>query len=491
MSDDGRKPPPDPMSDRLPPQDLQAEQATLGAMLVDAGSVSRALAIVSPEDFYREAHSTIMTAIRDVDERNDPVDMVTVGAELRRNNQLEALGGAEYLSALIGQVPTTAHVVRYATIVAEKALLRRLIRAGGEIQGMAYEDPEEVAAALDQAEQRIFEIAQGRSTGDFEHIGPLAQQTMKYLEDVSRNKGFISGIPTGLTDFDNLTSGLHKGELVIIAGRPAMGKTSLLVNNIAMHAALHGRRTNSAGEEETSTPVGIFSLEMSSSQLAEMLLCGRARVNSWRLKAGKAHEDDWLRIAQAVGELAGSPIFIDDTPGISILEIRSKARRLKSQHDVGMIVVDYLQLTSGGGRYEDSRHQEISVVARSLKSMARELDIPVVVGSQLSRNVERREEKRPILSDLAESGSIEAEADLVCFLYREAYYQRKKAAEEVQAEADKAAQTPRAQQYDVPDVAELIVSKHRNGPVGTVKLAFHENSRIFDSVSSFRQSEDY
>ncbi len=491
MSDDKRRPPAEPMSDRLPPQDLEAEQATLGAMLVDAGAVSRALAIVSPEDFYREAHSTIVTAIRDVDERNDPVDMVTIGAELRRNNQLEALGGAEYLSALIGQVPTTAHVVRYATIVAEKAVLRRLIRAGSEIQALGYEDPEEVAEALDQAEARIFEIAQGRSSGDFEHIGPLAYETMDYLEEVSKNKGFVSGVPSGLTDLDNLTSGMHAGELVIIAGRPSMGKTSLLVNNIAMNAALNGPAPAGSPEGTKGTPVGIFSLEMSSSQLAEMLLCGRARVNSWRLKAGKSHEDDWLRIAHAVGELAESPIFIDDTPGISILEMRSKARRLKSQHDIGMIIVDYLQLTSGGGRYEDSRHQEISVVARSLKSMARELDIPVVVGSQLSRNVERREEKRPILSDLAESGSIEAEADLVCFLYREAYYQRKKAAEEVQAAADKAAQSPRSHQTDVPDVAELIISKHRNGPVGTVKLAFHENSRIFDSVSTFRQSEDY
>lgn len=478
------------MSDRLPPQDLEAEQATLGAMLVDPGSVSRALAIVSPDDFYREAHRTIVTAIRDVDERNDPVDMVTVGAELRRNNQLEALGGAEYLSALIGQVPTTAHVVRYATIVAEKALLRRLIRAGSEIQALAYEDPEEVGEALDQSEQRIFEIAQGRSTGDFEHIAALAFETMEHLEEISKNKGLVSGVPSGLTDFDELTSGLHNGELVIIAGRPSMGKTSLLVNNIALNAALHGPAPADAPEGATGTPVGIFSLEMSASQLAEMLLCGLARVNSWGLKGGKSQEDDWLRIAHAVGELSESPIYIDDTPGISILEMRSKARRLKSQHDIGMIVVDYLQLTSGGGRYEDSRHQEISVVARSLKSMARELNIPVVVGSQLSRNVERREEKRPILSDLAESGSIEAEADLVCFLYRAVYYERKKAAEEVQAEADRAAKTPRSQQQDVPDIAELIISKHRNGPVGTVKLAFHEKSRIFDSVSRFRQSEE-
>ncbi len=480
MSDDRRRAPQDNLSDRLPPQDLEAEQATLGAMLVDAGAVSRALAIVTADDFYREAHRVIFGAIFQVQERTEPVDLITVGAELRRNEQLEAVGGAEYLDALIAQVPTTAHIVRYSNIVAEKAVLRRLIEAGAAIQGLAYENPEEVEQALDQAEQRIFEIAQGRSTSDFEHIGMLVHDTFEHLDKVSRQKGFLSGIPTGLTEFDNMTSGLHEGELVIVAGRPSMGKTSLLVNNIAMHAAVKADK-----------PVAIFSLEMSSSQLAEMLLCGRARVNGWRLRRGLTSDEDWLRLAHAVGELPKSEIYIDDTPAISILEMRSKARRLKSQHDIALICVDYLQLASGGGRYEDSRHQEISIVARSLKSMARELNVPVVVGSQLSRNVERREDKRPILSDLAESGSIEAEADLVCFLYRESYYQRKKGSQEVEAKAQAAVETPKSEQHDMPDIAELIIAKHRNGPVGTVKLAFNENHRIFDTVDAFRQAEEY
>ena len=480
MADDRRGPMLDHLSDRLPPQDLEAEQATLGAMLVDAGAVSRGMAIVRAEDFYREAHRVIFSALAAVHDHNDPVDLVTVGAELRREGKLEAVGGAEYLAALIEQVPTTAHIVRYATIVADKATLRRLIRVGGEIQGLAFEDPEEVEEALDTAEQRIFEIAQGRSTSDFEHIGQLVHDTYEHLEKLSRSRGHLTGVATGLIEFDNMTSGLHKGDLIIIAGRPSMGKTSLLVNNIAMHAAV-----------KSGLPVGIFSLEMSAHQLAEMMLCGSARVNGWRLRRGLTSEADWLRIAEAVSDLPKANIFIDDTPAISILEMRSKARRLKSQHNVGLICVDYLQLTSGGGRYEDSRHQEISVVARSLKSMARELDLPVVVGSQLSRNVERREEKRPILSDLAESGSIEAEADLVCFLFRPSYYKRKKDAQEVETKAQEAVEAPNTEHESEVDIAELIIGKHRNGPVGTVKLAFHPQSRIFDTVDDFRRSEEY
>ncbi len=471
---------PEKLSDKLPPQDLDAEQATLGAILVEAGAADRAMTVVKAEDFYREAHRVIFSAMDAVRARGEPVDLVTVGAELRRRGQLEAVGGGEYLTALIAQVPTTAHLVRYATIVAQKATLRGLIQAGAQIQAIGYDNPEDVGEALDRAEQRIFEISQRGSATDFQPLAPLVEETFQRFDDVYHRKGFLSGVSTGLLELDKMTSGLQRGDLIIVAGRPSMGKTSLLINNIALHAAL---------KEEV--PVGIFSLEMSANQLAEMILCGHAGVNSWRLRRGLRRDDDWLRIGHALSDLPKAPIYIDDTPGISILELRSKARRLTSQVDLGIIIVDYLQLASGGGRYQDSRHQEISIIARSLKSMARELNVAVVVGSQLSRSVERREEKRPILSDLAESGSIEAEADLVTFLYRESYYKRKEPAEEVEEKAQAAAEAPAQSQEGIPEKAELLISKHRNGPVGTVTLAFLESYRKFENFDITRQAEVY
>jgi replicative DNA helicase len=292
----------------------------------------------------------------------------------------------------------------------------------------------------------------------------------------------VTGIPTGLRDLDQMTAGLQKGDLIILAGRPSMGKTSLMVNNVAMHAALNDKKR---------VGVGIFSLEMSASQLAEMLLCGRARISSWRLRKGYARGEDWKRVVHAVDFIDKADIFIDDTPGISIMEMRSKARRMKLQHDIGLICVDYLQLVTTGGQRSENRHQEIGEVARAMKAMARELEIPVVIGSQLSRNVERREDKRPILSDLAESGSIEAEADIVCMLFRESYYQKKRDAEEVEEGAKAAATDGRESFRDEIDVAELIVAKHRNGPVGTVKLGFKQDSRIFENISASRDAEIY
>ena len=472
----------DNISDRLPPQDLEAEQATLGAMLMEQGAVSRAMSIVEEEDFYREAHRRVFSAIRAVDEAGDPVDVVTVGAELRRREQLAAVGGGEYLTRLIGEVPTTAHVIRYATIVHEKAVLRRLITAGSEIQALAYDNPEDLSIALDESEQRIFEIAQQRSSREYEEIGPLVHETFRHLEEASRRGEAVVGIPTGLRDWDQMSAGLQNGDLIIIAGRPSMGKTSLMINNVAMNAALN---------EQKRVGVGIFSLEMSASQLAEMLLCGRARISSWRLRKGYARGEDWKRVVHAVDFIDKADIFIDDTPSISLMEMRSKARRMKLQHDIGLICVDYLQLVTTGDKRSDNRHQEIGEVARAMKAMARELDIPVVLGSQLSRNVERREDKRPILSDLAESGSIEAEADLVCMLYRESYYQRKKDAEEVEEGAKAQASDGREGFRDEIDIAEIIVAKHRNGPVGTVKVGFKQDSRIFENISSSRDAEIY
>ena len=464
-------------ADRVPPQDTEAEQATLGSMLLESEAAARAFGILNPDDFYREAHRLICHAMLAVNNRNEPVDLVTVSAELRRNGQLERAGGGEYLTALINKVPTAAHVMRYANIVAEKAVLRRLITAGGEIQGLAYDDPTDIGDVLDRAEQRIFEIAERRMSGDFAHIGPLVQETWDKLDRTFRNPGEARGVPTAITDFNKITSGLQPGDLVIVAGRPSMGKTSLAVNSFAMHAALHGN-----------TGVAIFSLEMSRMQLAEMMLCALARVNAWRLRTGVAKPDDWERIGQALAYLPEAPIYIDDTPAISILELRSKARRLMSQVDIGLIVIDYLQLCSAPGFDRDSnRHQEIGHIARSLKALAREMKVPVVALSQLSRNVERREDKRPILSDLAESGSIEAEADLVCFLFRPKYYERKKKLDEA-SKHNEAVPADVQLEMDQPDDAEIIIAKHRNGPVATVETKFDPKYRIFTNVDAYRES---
>ncbi len=452
------------LADKAPPHDIEAEQATLGAILIEPGATARAMAIVEEDDFYPEVHRVIFRAMAMVAQRNEPVDLVTASAELRRNEQLEAVGGGDYLTALISKVPTAAHVTRYANIVAEKSLLRKLIRAGADIQAMAYDNPEDVGTTLDQAEQHIFEIAQRRTTSDFIPIGPEITEAWAKFERAYSQPGFLTGVPTGLPDLDKLTAGLQKGDLVIIAGRPSMGKTSLAVANFALHAAV-----------QHSVGVGIFSLEMAKGQLAELLLCAQAKVNGWALRRGMAREEDWSNIGHALTYLPEAPIYVDDTPAIPILELRSKARRLKSEHNIGLIIVDYLQLISAGPRYGgDNRHQEVSFVARSLKALARELAVPLVVLSQLSRRVEQREDKRPILSDLAESGSIEAEADLVCFLFRPGYYERK-GQDQQQGEGADSSQP----EFTRPDRAEIIISKHRNGPIGTVDVVFHPAWRQF------------
>ena len=462
------------LKDKLPPQDLEAEQATLGAMLVEQAAAGLAMSIVEEDDFYREAHRTIFRAMAALYTRNEALDLITVGAELRRQGKLEDVGGGEYLTALIGQVPTAAHMGRYAAIVAEKAVLRKLIEAGSRIQEMAYQDPEDIGEMLDSAEQQIFDIAQRRVSSDFTHVGPLVTETFAKLDETFRKPGYITGLATSLQELDKMTSGLQEGDLIIVAGRPSMGKTSLAVANLALHAAV-----------QHNVGVGIFSLEMSKGQLAELLLCAQARVNGWALRRGMAKEDDWSNIGQALTYLPNAPIFVDDTPGIPILELRSKARRLKSQYDIGLIIVDYLQLASAGSGFRgDNRHQEIGVIARGLKGLARELNVPVVALSQLSRRVEQREEKRPILSDLAESGSIEAEADLVCFLYRPNYYKQRRDSER----SGQTGQSP-ARRFDVPDPAEIIIAKHRNGPVGTVDVMFHPAFRVFFDVEPRRDVE--
>jgi replicative DNA helicase len=453
-----------PIRDVVPPQDLNAEQAALGSMLIEPDAVLRCLQILQPEDFYRDAHKIICKAIRNVFERHEPVDVVTVTAELRRQGQLEDVGGTAYLAALIDSVPTAAHVVRYARIVEDKATLRKLIHAGSQIVAMGYEDPADVSTTVDGAERLIFEIAQKKITREFREIGTLVKEAFDRFDLHQRDQAYTRGVPTGLSILDDWTSGLQKSELIIVAGRPSMGKTSLAVNNFARFAA-----------SSANVPVGIFSLEMSKEQLVEGMLCSEASVDSSRLRRGKLTREDWQKIARAADRLYKAPIFIDDTPGISVLEMMAKARRLKAEHNVGLLVVDYLQLAAGFGQ-TDSRFEEISQIARGLKSMARELEIPVVVLSQLNRQVERRENKRPILSDLAESGSIEAEADLVMFLYRDSYYKQRGGQE--------GAEAPPPPSDDTGEQAELIIGKHRNGPTGTIDLVFKRTYRRFGEMTT-------
>lgn len=461
----------------LQPQDLEAEQVTLGSILLDAGAAARATAILEPEDFYRQAHREIYEAMLAVYRRGEPVDLITVADELKRRGRYEQVGGAEYLTALIHQVPTAAHVVRYATIVQEKSLLRRLLAAAADIQAMVLDEPESVREVLDTAEQMIFEIARRRDTTDPVHLGDEIGHVLDRLDQMAKQPGFVTGVPTGLADLDKLTGGLQRGDLVIIAGRPSMGKTSLAISNLAVHSAV---RHN--------IPVGIFSLEMSREQLAEMILCAEARVNAWRLRRGEANDDDWERIGYVMSYLSNAPIFVDDTPSIHILELHSKARRLKAQYRIGLLIVDYLQLIRASGRFAaENRHQEVSMIAAELKSIARELDIPVVALSQLSRLVERREDKRPMLSDLAESGSIEAEADLVCFLYRPSYYERKKLLDEA-AKANLPPPPAAVGPMGI-DPAEIIVAKHRRGPTGTVVVQFHQEYRTFVTPETRRPAD--
>ncbi len=454
---------------QVPPQDLAAEQATLGSMLLEPGAATRALALLEDEDFYREAHRAIFRAMQAIDRRKEPVDLITVSAELRREALLDEVGGSEYLTALIGEVPTAAHVTRYANIVAEKSLLRKLVTTGMEIAAAAYDNPADVRATLDDAEERIFQLAERKITRDFVQIGPVMEHTFDVLDQTFRNRTFLTGVPTGLNGLDDYTGGLQRGQLIIVAGRPSMGKSSLCLSSFALTAAT----------SEEVTPVGVFSLEMSRMQVAEQLLCSYAHVNSFRLRRGNAAEDDWGRIAHALSVLPQSPIYIDDTPGISMMEMRSKARRLKAEHDVGLLIVDYMQLATTGDRVApESRHQELATIARALKAMARELDIPVIACSQLSRGVERREDKRPLLSDLAESGAIEAEADLVCFLYRPKYYERRREMEKRRRAGDEAP-TQAGGDDQGPEEAEIIIQKHRTGPVGTVKVIFDPRHRRF------------
>ena len=448
------------IQERVPPQNLEAEVAVLGAVLQEKEALLKALEHLRPDHFYREAHQKIYAACLALFERNEPVDLITLSHELARRGELDGVGdgiytGAAYLTYLVDTVPTAANVAYHARIVRDKAVLRVLIHVATDIVAEGYADREDVDEILDIAEQRIFEISQARVARSFVPIRGILKGAFELVEKLYERESRITGVPTGFTEFDEMTAGLQPSDLIIIAGRPSMGKTSFALN-VARNVALESR-----------TPIALFSLEMSKEQVAQRLLCAEARVNSRDLRTGFLRKEDWPKLIDAASHLSEAPIYIDDSPTLSVLDMRAKARRLKAEQNLGLVIVDYLQLIQGRWRAEN-RQQEIAEISRSLKAMAKELSVPVVALSQLSRRTEEREEGRPQLADLRESGALEQDADLVAFLYRPGVYRAKK---DPRAEEDR--------------TTEVIVAKQRNGPTGTVQLAFLREYAKFEPLDRY------
>ncbi|MGI6587966.1 MAG: replicative DNA helicase [Peptococcia bacterium] len=434
--------------EKLPPYNAEAEQAVLGSMMIDKEAVYIALEILQAEDFYKDANQIIFTTMVNLEAQGAPIDMITLTEELHRQNSMEKVGGVGYIAEVANIVPTAANVRHYAEIVAEKAILRRLIRVSTNIANRCYENQEDTHDLLDKAERMILEIAENRN---FSGLVPLKQvlgTTLEKIEYLAGNKGNITGVPSFFTDLDNMTSGWQPSDLIILAARPAMGKTSFGLN-IAQNAAIRGE-----------TSVAIFSLEMSKEQLVQRLMSSEAMIDQHKLRTGRLLDEEWIRLTRAAQPLSTAEIYIDDTPAISVLELRAKARRLKAEKGLGLIIIDYLQLMQVGRRQEN-RQQEISEISRSLKALARELNVPVIALSQLSRAVEQTQDKRPALSHLRESGALEQDADLVMFIFREDYYN---------PESEK------------PGIAEIIIAKHRNGPTGSVELGFIKEFTKFVNI---------
>lgn len=459
---------------KVPPQSLEAERGVLGSIIMDPSTLPRALEILQPSDFYWDAHQLIYKAILSLEAKAQPVDMVTVAEELRRQGQLEKIGGTEYLKLLLDSVPTSAYIEHYAQIVQQKSILRKLITTSQEIAAMAYEEAEEVDRILDKAEGMIFEVGQKRLSRAFEPLKPILEAEFERIDELYHKKKLTTGLPTGFYPLDMLTAGFQKSDLIILAGRPGTGKTSLALN-FAEHIAVKEK-----------IPVGIFSLEMSKAQIAQRLLCSSARVNQHILRTGFLKPEDWERLISAISTLSNAPIYIDDSPSLTVLEMRAKARRLMAEVDLGLLIIDYLQLIRYEGRAEN-RNQEISAIARSLKALARELNIPVIVLSQLSRRVELREDKRPMLSDLRDSGSIEAEADVVMLLYRPSVYEKKEKKEAMDFEKELEETGGQIE----PEVVELNVAKQRSGPTDRIELLFIPAYTRFEEVETRYADEDY
>jgi replicative DNA helicase len=436
----------------VPPQNLEAEESVLGAMLLSPNAIGAVTEILDASDFYRESHGTIYRASLALWAKGEPVDAITLANELDERGELERIGGNSKVAELAALVPATSNVEHYARIVKEMATLRGLVRVGTEIARLGQERAGETADLVDRAEQLVFDLAQQRVTGDFDHIEALLKESFERIMHLYEAGADITGVPTGFKEIDMLTSGLQAGNLVILAARPSMGKSALA---LCMAANLGVRQE---------TPVALFTLEMSKSEVTQRLMCSEAKVESQRLRSGRLAQDDWPRLTAACDKLTKAPIYVDDTGSITMMELRSKARRLKSREPgLGLIIVDYIQLMSTGASVEN-RVQEVSQISRQLKVLARDLDVPILALSQLSRAVEQRHDKRPILSDLRESGSIEQDADLVAFVYRDEYYN--------------------GEESESQGLAEVILAKHRNGPTGTVKLSFLKRYAKFADLAA-------
>lgn len=443
------------LTDRTPPHNIEAEQAVLGAVFLEPEAIVTASEVLLPEDFYRASHQRIFEAMLNLSDKGEPIDLVTVTTALSDAKLLEEVGGVSYLSDLANSVPTAANIEYYAKIVEEKSTLRRLIHAATNIVKTCY-DEEDVENVLNDAERSVLEVSNRKNTGNFKNIKDVLIDVYDNIEMLHHHDNEITGVPTGFKDLDQITSGFQKNDLIIIAARPSVGKTAFALN-IAQNVAIHAQEN-----------VAIFSLEMGAEQLVMRMLCAEGNIDAQRLRTGRLESEDWGKLTMAMGSLSNSGIFIDDTPGIKVSEIRSKCRRLKQEHGLGMILIDYLQLIQGSGRNRENRQQEVSEISRSLKALARELNVPLIALSQLSRGVEQRQDKRPIMSDIRESGSIEQDADIIGFLYRDDYYNKESEKE---------------------NIIEIIIAKQRNGPVGTVELAFVKEYNKFVNLDR-RYSEE-
>jgi len=450
-----RAPAPPAAGGRVPPHNLEAEASVLGSLMLDRNAVVRVADFLRPDDFYLDHHAQVYRAALNLYDRSDPIDLLTLAAELEKMRVLERVGGQAFLAELESGVPTAANVEYYGHLVEEAATKRKLISAGGRITALGFDESTPATQALDTAEGVIFNIAEGRITQDFVALKDILKTTWDQIEQIHKDQSVISGVPSGFNDLDAKTGGFQKSDLIIIAARPGVGKTSLTLN-VAQHASIQYK-----------IPVAIFSLEMSEQQLVTRLLCSEASVDSYRLRTGLLKDAEWPRIAQAMGALSEAQIFIDDSPNVSVMEMRTKARRLKSANNLGLIIVDYLQLMQG--RNQENRVQEVSDISRGLKSLARELQIPVIACSQLSREPEKRPDHRPQLSDLRESGTLEQDSDLVLFIYRERFYN------------DNVAEDKR-------NIAEIIIAKHRNGPTGKLELMFIDEQTKFANLDRRRGS---
>lgn len=445
--------------ERIPPQSIEAEQAVLGAILIENEVMPVVLEIINEKDFYRETHKVIFNAMMSLYSKNEAIDMVTLTEVLRKEDKLEKADGIKYITFLAGVVPTAANVKYHSQIVYEKSVLRKLIRISTEIAAKAYDGSEEIKEQLDSAEKTILDISTRQNTNEYTMTEDMLMDVVNHFQMLAENKGNPVGIPTGFTDFDKLTSGLRPSDFIILAARPSMGKTSFALN-LVQNVAIRGHKLR---KREEPYVVAFFSLEMSKEQLMHRMVCAEAQIDSQRVMSGELSNLDWEKVWSTCDTLMKAKIAIDDTPAISVLEMRSKARKIKSEQGLDLIVVDYLQLMQGNAkRINEGRQQEVSDISRSLKALARELNVPIIALSQLSRSVESRQVKRPMLSDLRESGSLEQDADMVAFLYRDDYYNP---------------------ETDRPNVTELIIAKHRNGPVDTIPLFFHKQFTKFIDLS--------